>query len=462
VKTTTPKLDSTAPPPSIVLRWRAYVVIEAGYAVVPPREVDIDNQETRIGRQPRTGVTLNDDSVSRIHASLLLGKDNSLRVADHNSRWQTIVCSEEGDVELYGGEAQLDSGYWLLVGESAIVVRLEKDEPRAAAHGECLGVNHSLRRALHLLGPAVATADSVLLLGETGSGKDVVASLIHRTSPRAAKPFFALNCATLSPELAERELFGSVKGAYTDAVNSQGYFAAASGGTLFLDEVAELALPVQAKLLRVIENRELARLGSPQTERTNVRIVTATNKHLGAEIREGRFREDLYQRLADHTIRLPPLRDRSEDLFYLLDHLLEQQHGRDNRSTRFKFTRDLIRALRSYPWPGNVRELRRFAKKLSPDKQPFNISFIPMEEFASIRVPELRKSHKKQREARVPSKVPPREELERIAATAKSGRDAAAKTGIQKDTLIRLLHRLGITNRWRLPKKRVRKKQAGS
>lgn len=222
--------------------------------------------------------------------------------------------------------------------------------------GRLIGQSRAMQevyRLIELLSDSTAT---VLIQGETGTGKELVAEAIHQSSPRADGPFITLNCAALPDALVENELFGHVRGAFTDAIaDKPGRFELANGGTLFLDEVGELGLSVQAKLLRVLETGEFERLGDPRTRRVQVRVIAATNKDLRQAVAERRFREDLFYRLNVVPIFLPPLRDRLEDLPLLAQYFLErfkQSLGRDLR-----LSHDALRTMMRYDWPGNVREL---------------------------------------------------------------------------------------------------------
>lgn len=204
----------------------------------------------------------------------------------------------------------------------------------------------------------VARSDlTVLLMGETGVGKEVLARIIHSRSLRSQQPLVHVNCAALPESLAESELFGHVRGAFTGASRDRiGKFELAEGGTLFLDEVGELPLAIQAKLLRAVQFGEIQRVGSDQSHRVDVRIIAATNRLLPVEVKEGRFRADLYHRLSMYPLHVPPLRERAEDIAILAGHFLEQSRIRLGLS-RFSMTPATIRRLEEYDWPGNVREL---------------------------------------------------------------------------------------------------------
>src|SRR5579864_91545 len=204
----------------------------------------------------------------------------------------------------------------------------------------------------------VANSDlTVLIAGETGVGKELVANAIHALSPRAGKPMVSLNCAALPDTLVESELFGHVKGAFSGASTDRGgKFELADGGTLFLDEVGELSLGVQAKLLRVLQNGQLQRIGSDSEHKVDVRLIAATNRDLAGEVREGRFRADFYHRLSVYPLWAPPLRERGRDVLLLAGNFLEENRSRLGLLS-LRLSSDAQAALLAYPWPGNVREL---------------------------------------------------------------------------------------------------------
>lgn len=211
----------------------------------------------------------------------------------------------------------------------------------------------------------VAVTDvTVLILGESGTGKELLARAIHEYSQRAQHPFITINCAALPENLAESELFGHRKGAFTGAVIHQlGRIQAAHGGTLFLDEVGELPLAVQPKLLRFLESGECQVIGKTYAERVNTRIIAATHRNLRTQMQAGQFREDLYYRLHVVPLELPPLRQRGKDLDLLL-HTLTTQLAQQHHLSPPNYSADTLRILRRYPWPGNVRELRNFCERM--------------------------------------------------------------------------------------------------
>jgi DNA-binding NtrC family response regulator len=223
--------------------------------------------------------------------------------------------------------------------------------------GRMIGRSTEMRRAFEIA-DRVAPADStVLILGESGTGKDLLAQEIHARSPRAGKSYVAVNCAALPETLIESELFGYERGAFTGAAQQKkGKFELASGGTLFLDEIGDMNPVTQAKVLRALENRTIERLGGTQTIPMDVRVISATHRDLPAEIRAGKFREDLFYRLRVVTIELPPLRAHKEDIAVLTESFLEMHAARLGRAAQL--SRDAMTALERYDWPGNVRELK--------------------------------------------------------------------------------------------------------
>ncbi len=226
-----------------------------------------------------------------------------------------------------------------------------------------VGSSRSWKDVLRQVGRVASSETTVLLSGESGTGKEVVSQLIHQGSPRSGGPFVAINCAALPDQLLESELFGHEKGAFTGAVATKiGRIEQAAGGTLFLDEIGETSPLVQAKLLRVLEEREFQRLGGTRTLAADVRVVAATNRHLAAEIERGRFRADLYYRLAVFEIEIPPLRDRPEDVLLLAESFLEDL-GRTMGRPAAGISRDARDWLLAYHWPGNVRELRNAVER---------------------------------------------------------------------------------------------------
>jgi two-component system response regulator AtoC len=243
------------------------------------------------------------------------------------------------------------------------VERLRGELERATGFEELVGDSPAMREVFRVVDQVAGADATVLLRGETGTGKELVARAVHRRSPRRDRPFVAVNCTAVPRELMESEFFGHEKGAFTGAVARRaGRFEQADGGTLFLDEVGDLDLGIQAKLLRVLQEREITRVGGQRAERVDVRIVAATNRDLEALVKEGRFRDDLYYRLNVIPLRLPPLRERPSDLPALIDHALRSFAERYGRPVPPP-PPVVLAAARAYPWPGNVRELRNLCER---------------------------------------------------------------------------------------------------
>ena len=220
---------------------------------------------------------------------------------------------------------------------------------------------HTIVARLRQIAP---TSASVLITGESGTGKELVAKAIHNNSPRRSKPFVTLNCAALSDNILESELFGHVKGAFTGADRERkGWFEHANGGTLFLDEVGDIPLGTQVKLLRALENGEIVRVGTNEPIKVNVRLISATNRDLSDAIARGDFRQDLYHRLKVVSIKMPPLRERREDIDLLIDHFLKEFTTSHDKKIS-SITAAARRALRQYNWPGNVRELKNVIESM--------------------------------------------------------------------------------------------------
>lgn len=229
--------------------------------------------------------------------------------------------------------------------------------------GEMVGNSPAFAAACDLLGHAAASQITVLLLGETGVGKEMFARALHEMGTRRDRAFVAVNCAAIPNELVESELFGVEKGAYTGAlVTRPGRFERADGGSLFLDEIGELPLPTQSKLLRVLQEGEIERLGDHRTRKVNVRIIAATNEDLRQRVKDGRFRSDLYYRLNAYQVQIPPLRERKEDISPLAKRFLEKYCALHAKKLR-GFTDKAKRALLTYPWPGNIRELQNMVER---------------------------------------------------------------------------------------------------
>lgn len=233
----------------------------------------------------------------------------------------------------------------------------EKIDSSKEESGDFIATSPELEKALTIARKAAKTDVSVLLLGESGVGKELFANYVHKNSPRAKNPFVAINMAAIPENLLESELFGYEKGAFTDAIaEKKGYFEVANGGTLFLDEIGEMPMTLQAKLLRVIQERVMVRVGGTKEFPIDVRIISATNADIKKSIKEGRFREDLYYRLNTIPIEIAPLRQRKEEILPICEVILERVTKKYGLQKRY-FSQEAIESLMTYRWPGNIREL---------------------------------------------------------------------------------------------------------
>ena len=241
--------------------------------------------------------------------------------------------------------------------------RLKTELSQRFSFGNMVGKTKVMDEVFELVETVAKSRSTVLINGESGTGKELIARAIHYNSPRADRPFIKLNCAALPQDLIESELFGHEKGSFTGAVKqTKGRFELADGGTLLLDEISEIKPPLQAKLLRVLQEREFERIGSGVTITVDVRIVATTNRNLREEIEKGNFREDLFYRLNVIPIQMPPLRDRKGDVLSLAEHFLEK-HNAENEKEIGGFSEKAIEILMAYDWPGNVRELENYVER---------------------------------------------------------------------------------------------------
>ncbi len=311
----------------------------------------------RIGKAQDNDLVLTDDTVSRHHCELIRSPEG-IHIRDLDSTNGTRVDGTRIR------EATVQPGSVVKVGEVEISLRpaaskievLPSDKPN---FGTAIGQSLSMRTIFGVLERIAPTDATVLLEGETGTGKDVLARSIWQASHRAPKPFMVVDCGAVSYSLIESELFGHERGAFTGAVSSrQGAFELADGGTVFLDEIGELPLDVQPKLLRVLETREFRRVGGNKTMHTNVRVIAATKRDLLREVQAGKFREDLYFRLAVVPVTVPPLRGRREDIPLLVTTILKA-----SGATEMTVAPETLQALAAHDWPGNVRELRNVLER---------------------------------------------------------------------------------------------------
>ena len=314
-----------------------------------------------IGSHPDCDFSIEDSSISRHHARIEID-ETGYRLVDNGSKNGTFI----GNLRV--NDVYIESPTTFRCGAAEITFEAQNhaiDVPISGAtrFGGLLGQSVAMREIFGLLERISPTDATVLIEGESGCGKELVAAAIREHSPRADKPFVIFDCSAVSADLIESELFGHVKGAFTGAqLDWKGVFLQANGGTIFLDEIGELSLDLQPKLLRALENRMVRPVGSERTYPVDVRVIAATNRVLSKEVENGTFREDLYYRLAVIKVELPPLRRRPEDLPMLAEHFLEASTEKFHRAAP-TITFSTMQKLRNYGWPGNVRELKNFIER---------------------------------------------------------------------------------------------------
>ena len=311
----------------------------------------------RVGAGPGSDLLLEDPTVSSVHLEII-ATERGYKVRDLGSTNGTFV----NGVRVV--EAFIDEGVVILAGEVPLTFSLTKERvsqpisEQSSFHG-AVGSSPSMRAIFSRVERVARTDATVLVHGETGTGKEVVAWSIYEASKRAEKPFVVVDCGAVARTLIESELFGHEKGAFTGAIQKRvGAFERAHGGTLFLDELGELELELQPKLLRALERREIQRVGGDRTIPVDVRIIAATNRDLRSMVARGEFREDLYYRLAVVTVELPPLRERKEDIPVLIEHFLAGMHAKPEELPEGAVERFL-----EHTWPGNCRELKNAVER---------------------------------------------------------------------------------------------------
>jgi len=332
------------------------------------------NRDTfTIGSGSHNDLIIEDSTVSKRHCEIVVEPSGYL-IRDLDSTNGTFVQG------VRVSSAHLAPGSEIQLGKTRIVfcpLQEANDIPlsRNEAFGAMMGRSVPMRRIFYLAETYSPSDATIMITGETGTGKEILAEEIHNHSSRHDKPFIVIDCAAISKELIESELFGHVKGAFTGAnADRQGAFELADGGTVFLDEIGDLSPDLQPKLLRVLEKREIRRVGCNKVRKINVRIISATNRNLANEVNEGRFREDLYYRLSVVHLELPPLRRRREDIPPLVKRFLTDLHGEDAVAQLADFDRTM-EVLKRHEWPGNVRELRNLIElAFYSERRPVDLS----------------------------------------------------------------------------------------
>ncbi|SHJ32696.1 sigma-54-dependent transcriptional regulator [Aquimarina spongiae] len=254
-----------------------------------------------------------------------------------------------------------------------------KEVPAPSGDSFVRGVSDASKKLNEYVALVAPTRMSVLVVGDSGTGKEYVASSIHKASKRSEKPFVAVDCGAIPKEIASSEFFGHIKGSFTGAVNDKvGHFEAANGGTLFLDEIGNLSYELQVQLLRALQERRIKPVGSNKEIEVDIRVIAATNEDLSLAVKEGEFREDLYHRLNEFSIKVPPLKDRIEDLMLFANHFLEESNAELDKHV-VGFADEVLEAFKNYTWPGNLRELKNIVKRsvlLSQDEM-ITLSILP-------------------------------------------------------------------------------------
>ncbi len=313
-----------------------------------------------MGTAPDNDLVLTDDTISRRHCEIEL-THLGFRVRDAGSTNGIVVAH----VRIY--DAAYSTPLELVLGETTIAITplakiVDREQVVDAHFGDLRGASPRMRQLFAELERFTPTEISVLIEGETGTGKDLVAESFHSASPRAEGPYVVFDCSAVAPSLVESELFGHERGAFTGAVGARpGVFEQADRGTLFLDEIGELPKDLQPKLLRALEKREVKRLGGQKALPVNVRVVAATNRNLIAEVQRGNFRQDLYYRIAAAHVVVPPLRERLEDIPMLVEHFLKLDKGGFSVAS---IPAQVWSMFAAHRWPGNVRELRNAVQRL--------------------------------------------------------------------------------------------------
>jgi len=417
----------------------------------PSQEWTFDKEEIRIGSMDDNDIVLSDDTVSRYHCRIIQD-DTSYILIDNTSTNGTFIN------KVRVREAFLKPGCTIGVGQSQLRFNAREEEvqivpSRADRCGGLIGGNAKMREIYSIIEKIAPTATTVVIDGETGTGKEVVAQAIHSLSPRSRNELVVFDCGAVPPNLIESELFGHEKGSFTGAVMSrEGLFEMADGGTLFLDELGELPLDLQPKLLRALEQREVRRVGGAKSQKVDVRIIAATNRNLEDEVRAGRFRQDLFYRLSVVRLHLPSLHARADDIPVLVQHFLDTgpYNRNPNGTQRVRaISKDAMTALQTYPWPGNVRELVNVVERAVSFCERGTIDATDLPDYIrtaktapkDAAVPTVRRASSVPAAASLAAQPPPTpEELLAVGITFKDAKERWVTT-FERDYILQMLRR---------------------
>jgi DNA-binding NtrC family response regulator len=394
-----------------------------------------------VGKHPDNDVVLNAQGVSRYHLEFR-GEPDRVLVRDVGSKNGTYFDGARITEVRVGAGAVLRVG-----GPGGLELTIElAEQPQMAPSesdrfGPMIGSSRAMRSLFAVLEKTSPSNATILIIGETGTGKELVAQAVHQNSPRTGGPFIVVDCGAIPHNLVESELFGHKRGAFTDAHSDRsGAFEAANGGTLFLDEIGELPIDLQPKLLRAVESRSIQRIGETQRRDVDVRVIAATNRDLSHEVSEGRFRQDLFFRLAVVSVSLPPLRERGDDVVLLARHMMKQLGHED----AFDLTPEVQQALLAYSWPGNVRELRNALERAIHLGAEHAIPMVGTPRSGEQPVQDAPDLPFKEAKERIVSTFE-RAYLERLMSRHSNNISAAARdAGIDRNYLYRLLKKHGI------------------
>ncbi len=438
------KSEASAPGTRILERAGAPALVHARGALEvlegpdAGRAIAIEGSSVRVGSAPDNALVLADPTVSAHHFEIAVGEEG-FRLRDLESTNGTLVAG------LRCRDVLLSDGLELAIGRTRLRFSIAKDEveiplSRRTSFGALLGHSPAMRAVFAILERAAKSDVTVLVHGESGTGKELAARALHQSSARRDGPYVIFDCGAAAPSLLESQLFGHARGAFTGAAEDRaGVFEGADGGTLVLDEIGELPLELQPKLLRAIEQRAVTRLGENEPRALDVRFVASTHRNLAEEVRAGRFREDLYFRLSVLAVRLPPLRERTEEIPRLVAAMLAQL------GAEVEIAPSTMHALQSHRWPGNVRELRNAVERMAVLADLGTSAWLPAEAATSESAVEARWDLPFHDAKARWTDAFERAYLERLLARhGDNVSEAARVAGLSRQTCYRLMHKHGL------------------